>query len=312
MSASDIPYTRCPLDRAGNQRRDPAWVAARLLDRSTRFVPVWNNRNLVAANPAVRPHYLSGAQASMALELAEEVVFLGLGLGDDDGALFALDLSPLEHDEALQAVGGDGRFQDLREVGPLLGQGDGALLAFARGIVYWHGRHRYCARCGRPTEAKDAGHARVCTGTDCGASSFPRTDPAVIMLIHDGGAHCVLGRHARFPPGMHSTLAGFVEPGESLEEAVAREVAEEVGLQVPLSGVRYFASQPWPFPSSLMLGFHAQAEYLPLAVDEQELEGARWFHRDELLTSPEDERFRLPRSDSIARRLIQAWLDGIG
>jgi NAD+ diphosphatase len=310
MTAPEIPYTRCPLDRAGNQRRDPAWVAARLLEPGTLFAPVWNNRNLVRATPSLRPHYLSGAQASMALELAEEVVFLGLD--DDRRAVFALDLSPLEQDDAVQAVGGEGQFKDLREVGPLLGQGDGALLAFARGIVYWHGRHRFCARCGRPTEAKDAGHARVCTGPDCGASSFPRTDPAVIMLVHDGGARCVLGRHARFPPGMHSTLAGFVEPGESLEEAVAREVAEEVGLEVPLEGVRYFASQPWPFPSSLMLGFHARAEARPLVVDPEELEGARWFHRDELLQSPEDETFRMPRADSIARRLIQAWLDGHG
>jgi NAD+ diphosphatase len=132
------------------------------------------------------------------------------------------------------------------------------------------------------------------------------------MLVHDGSEHCVLGRHARFPPGMHSTLAGFVEPGESLEEAVAREVAEEVGLAVPLDGVRYFASQPWPFPSSLMLGFHARAEGRPLDVDPQELEGAHWFHRDQLLRSPEDETFRMPRADSIARRLIQAWLDGHG
>jgi NAD+ diphosphatase len=118
----------------------------------------------------------------------------------------------------------------------------------------------------------------------------------------------VLGRHARFPRGMHSTLAGFVEPGESLEEAVAREVKEEVGLSLPLDGIRYFASQPWPFPASLMLGFHATCEGLPLAVDETELVTARWFARDELLNAPEDETLALPRRDSIARKLIEAWL----
>jgi NAD+ diphosphatase len=130
------------------------------------------------------------------------------------------------------------------------------------------------------------------------------------MLVHDGGDHCVLGSHPRMPPGMHSTLAGFVEPGESLEEAVAREVAEEVGLTVEPTSVRYFASQPWPFPSSLMVGFHARAPYRPLTVDPVELSRARWFHRKEVLESPEDESFRIPRADSIAHELIRAWLEG--
>ena len=302
-----IPYTGCSLDRAAPWRSDPAWVAARLLDRQTRFVPVWNNRNLVTDADRPRPRFLMGEQASLALELADEVVLLGL---EDGAALFAIDLSPLEEQEAHQAVGGEGRFRDLREVGPNMRQGDGALMAYARAMVHWHGQHQYCPRCGQPSESKDAGFARVCRGRDCGKIQHPRTDPAVIMLVHDGGEHCVLGRHARFPPGMHSTLAGFVEPGECLEEAVAREVKEEVGIAVPLEGVRYFASQPWPFPASLMLGFHAACDCLPLTVDEAELVTARWFHRDELLNSPEDATLSLPRRDSIARRLIEAWLHG--
>lgn len=309
MPAANIAYTACALDRAAQLRGDPSWVAARLMDSSTWFVAVWRNRNHVADGDTdggePTPLFLQGGRASLALELAEEVVFLGLHQGR---AIFALDLSPLDSEEALSAVGNRGAFRDLREIGPRLRQDDGALLAYARGIVYWHGRHRYCGCCGHPSEASDAGHARVCSRCECRAQQFPRTDPAVIMLVHDGGARCVLGRHPRFPPGMHSTLAGFVEPGESLEEAVAREVAEEVGLRIRPDGVRYFASQPWPFPSSLMLGFHAYAAYAPLEVDPEELASARWYHRDELLESPENEDFRLPRRDSIARRLIQAWL----
>ncbi|MBK1695948.1 NAD(+) diphosphatase [Rhodovibrio salinarum] len=305
--AGPIPYTGCSLDRAAQMRSDPAWVAARLLDRQTRFVPVWNNRNLVSDPDRPQPCFLMGEQASLALELADEVVLLGL---QDGAAIFAIDLSPLEEVEAHQAVGDGATFRDLREVGPNMAQGDGALMAYARALVHWHGHHQYCPRCGQPNESKDAGFARICCGRQCGTTQFPRTDPAVIMLVHDGGEHCVLGRHARFPPGMHSTLAGFVEPGECLEEAVVREVKEEVGITVPLEGVRYFASQPWPFPASLMLGFHAACECLPLTVDEAELVGARWFHRDELLNAPGDETLSLPRKDSIARKLIEAWLHG--
>lgn len=305
MAAMRIPYSACELDRAAQLRGDPAWVAARLAEQTTRFAAVWRNRNHIVEAPDPAPALLHGAGASQALELAEEVVFLGL-LGEE--AVFALDLSPLDEEEALAAVGGRGGFRDLREIGPRLRQDDGALLAYARGIVYWHGRHRYCGRCGYPSEAAEAGHGRVCANPDCRSYHFPRTDPAVIMLVHDGADRCVLGRSPRFPPGMVSTLAGFVEPGESLEDAVAREVAEEVGLAVAPGDVRYFGSQPWPFPSSLMLGFHARAAYDSLTVDPDELEHARWFHRADVLNAREDDDFKLPRRDSIARRLIEAWL----
>ena len=220
----------------------------------------------------------------------------------------ALDVSALEEDEAERLTGADSRFRDLREVGPMLGRDEGAVLAYARGLVHWHRRHRFCGVCGRPTESTQAGHVLRCTNRDCGTSHFPRTDPAVIMLIHDGGERCVLGRQAIWPPGMHSTLAGFVEPGESLEEAVAREIYEEVGLKIPVEEVFYHSSQPWPFPSSIMLGFYARAEFAALETAEDELESAAWFTRDQLRRSPEDETFRLPRRDSIARRLVNDWL----
>jgi NAD+ diphosphatase len=148
---------------------------------------------------------------------------------------------------------------------------------------------------------------RICGNPACGRSHHPRTDPAVIMLVHDGD-HCLLGRQPSWPPGMHSTLAGFVEPGESLEDAVAREVSEEAGIRV--TGIRYHSSQPWPFPSSIMLGFYARAATTAIQVDGLELESAGWFHRDQLLNSPENEQFHLPRRDSISWRLIETWMRG--
>jgi NAD+ diphosphatase len=146
---------------------------------------------------------------------------------------------------------------------------------------------------------------RRCPNPACGATHFPRTDPAVIMLVVDG-ERCLLGRQSQWPPGMHSTLAGFVEPGESLERAVAREVREEAGIEI--DDVAYHSSQPWPFPSSLMLGFTARATTTELRVDTTELEAARWFEKDWLLAHEDDDAFRLPRRDSIARRLIEDWL----
>jgi len=194
----------------------------------------------------------------------------------------------------------------LRAIGPLLGRRDGALLAYARGMLTWHRRHRFCGVCGYATAVEDAGHLRVCQNADCRTNSFPRTDPAVIMLVHDGGDRAILGRQKIWPQGMHSVLAGFVEPGESLEDAVAREVLEEVG--VPVEDVTYHSSQPWPFPSSIMLGYWARAVSDDLDVNTFELESARWVTRQEMRASPEDATFRLPRRDSIARRLVEDWL----
>jgi NAD+ diphosphatase len=198
-------------------------------------------------------------------------------------------------------------FTDLRSVGAIMPRDDGALLAYARGLIHWHSRHRFCGVCGHPTVSEQAGHQRRCANPVCGAVHFPRTDPAVIMLIHDGD-RIILGRQAQWPPGMNSVLAGFVEPGESLEEAVAREVMEEVGIAV--TEVRYRSSQPWPFPSSIMLGFTARALTADIRLSPDEIETARWYSRDELRRSPENESFRLPRRDSIARRLVDDWLAG--
>lgn len=300
-------YASGGLDRLDGRRRDSAWISQRLVDPQTRFVAVWRARNLIVAEPSAsgepRPVWLGAEQVAALLPRAGELAFLGMR---DTASFVAIDLSTLEEGELAPLEEGATAFRDLREVGPLLTQADGSVLAYARGLMHWHYNHRFCGQCGSPTESTNGGHLRVCQKRDCGRSHFPRTDPAVIMLIHDGGDRCVLGRQKNWPPGMHSTLAGFVEPGESLEEAVARETKEEVGL--PLTEVVYHSSQPWPFPASLMVGFHGEATATAMAVNTDELESAAWFSRAELADSPEDERFRLPRRDSIARRLIEDWL----
>jgi NAD+ diphosphatase len=287
------------LDRVSHLRKDETWITERLSDASSRFVPVWRGQNLIASGSDAEPRavFLSPQEAA----LADAVLLCVL----EGCAYFAVDLSAI--DTPTEAIGADpsAQFLDLRRVGPLLPRVEGAMLAYARGLAYWHSRHHFCGVCGSPTRTEEAGHVRHCTNPGCDATHFPRTDPAVIMLVHDG-ERCLLGRQKAWPQGMHSTLAGFVEPGESLEEAVAREVYEET--KVTLDEVTYHSSQPWPFPASLMLGFHARARTTDIEVDHSELEDARWYEKSWLLTHKDDDDFRLPRRDSIARRLLEDWL----
>jgi len=313
MAPPDIPpdilgnfYSGVGLDRADALRRDETWVAAQRADPESRVVLVWRNHSLIRRAENVDAVWLRIAEAPVLQSVLPgsnaEPVFLGR---DGETAVFAVDLSDLAEAEARVLAAEHGVFEDLRTVGPLMARRDGAILAYARGLLYWHQRHRFCGVCGSATVSAHAGHVRSCTNADCGSQHFPRTDPAVIMLVHDGD-RCVLGRQKIWPPGMHSTLAGFVEPGETLEEAVAREVYEEVGLAV--SDVTYESSQPWPFPASIMLGFRAACAHGPMRFATDEIESAAWFTRAELMASPEDESFRLPRRDSIARRLIEDWI----
>ena len=291
-------YADIDIDRAGRLRRDDGWIRKRLTDPESRIVPVWRSRSLVVEGEMPQPVLLAAAEALLGDR--GPTVFLGLV---DEMAHFAIDVS----DRDSPPFGDRGEFLDLRRVGPRMNAAGSGILAYARAMMTWHRRHRFCGVCGAPTEIRDAGHVRQCSNMDCRGLSFPRTDPAVIMLVHDGGDRVVLGRKANMPPGQHSILAGFVEPGESLEDAVAREVYEEVGLE--LTEIDYHSSQPWPFPANIMLGFTARATTFDLDVDYDELEdGARWFTRDELVDSPEDETFRMPRKDSIARRILDEWL----
>jgi NAD+ diphosphatase len=296
----DVWYTRSPLDRVSNRREDTGWIEAVRRAEATCIVPVWRSENLMQAE-AARALMPTLSQAGDLLEIGRFPSVLGVR---DDIAYIAVDLSHIEDPYDHPFIGEHGAFEDLRKVGSMLAREEGAILAHARGLMTWHLRHGFCGVCGSPTESSHAGHQRNCP--NCKASHFPRTDPAVIMLVVKDDM-CLLGRTHNFRPGMYSTLAGFVEPGESLEEAVAREVYEETGIRV--REARYLGSQPWPFPSSLMLGFHAVAETSEIHIDPKELEDARWVHRFQL-ENPRELGITLPRPDSIASKLIQAWMNG--
>jgi NAD+ diphosphatase len=303
-----IAYSGCTLDRATHLRADAFWLAERLRAPSTRIVPVWRNRSLIAAGNRPRLLALTEGLAEATISLAHEVVFLGL---DEDGsAWFACDLSH-QGEEQLPAIGDEAGFQDLGRAVTALAADEAALLAYARALAYWHRRHRFCGVCGSSTMARHGGHMRLCTDPACEAQHFPRTDPVVIMLVtrsHGGSSECLLARQRHWMPGLVSALAGFVEPGETLEEAVRREVREEAGLDV--EAIHYRASQPWPFPSSLMLGFRAETRNgAELRIDGDELEDARWFGRTEV-AEIRSLGLRLPFRGTIARALIEAWLVG--
>ncbi len=301
MSRNNV-FAGGELDRAAPRRSDETWVAALRANPESRYVALWRGLCLIDGDAAPRAVYLSRETIDRVVPDGAILALLGL---DNDIATFAVDLSDLEDDPAQGALASFGEFRDLRDFGGLMVAPEASLMAQARGLIYWHQRHRFCGVCGSPADIRDAGHLRRCGNRSCGAEHFPRTDPAVIMLVADGD-RCLMGRQAQWPEGLYSTLAGFVEPGESLEEAVAREVWEEAGISV--CDVRYHSSQPWPFPSSLMLGFHATATSTEISLNRDELDDARWFHR-EALRNP-GEAIRLPRPTSISRRLVEDWLEG--
>lgn len=265
---------------------------------STILVPVWRDKNFVRLGSEPRATLPTVAEASELIDAAGELVWLGK-LGERD--CFALDLSDLAEPMTHPALVGLGEPSDLRLSGGLLSPEEAEVLAYARGMMNWHRRHRFCGSCGLPTRPKEGGHVRECEAEDL--KHFPRTDPAIMVLVTHGD-RCVLARQHGWPQGMMAAIAGFVEPGESIEDAARREVGEELGLEV--EDLRYFRSQPWPFPSSLMLGFAARATTTEIVRDESELEDAQWFSKTEL-RNPRG--FFIPPPYSLAHHLIAAFLD---
>lgn len=271
-----------------------------LLQRvDTRIVPVWRDLNLVAEGDPMTAVWLGPRE--LAPGARDLLVFLGVSDGE---ACFAMNLP--DEDPRVPELEERGRFVELRSVGPMMEDRDASVLAYARGMFYWHRRHAFCGACGSRTISVQGGHVRRCTGEDCGIHHFPRTDPAIIVLVHCGH-RCLLGRKPEWPEGRYSTIAGFVEPGEAIEQAVVREVREETGIDV--SEVCYHSSQPWPFPASVMLGFHALADDTRMIeLVDGELEDARWFDRSEVgLALDRTGPLRLPPAFSISRRLISDW-----
>jgi NAD+ diphosphatase len=286
------------LDRVAHLRQDPAWFAAALADQRSRAIPVWNSRSLIAEGESPRAAYMELARIPPERRNSAELILLGR-FGDTN--YFAYEV---ESDEAPAMLPGT-RFEDLRLISALLPIDDAGLLGYARALISWRRRHRFCGACGFKTESAKSGHVLVCTNPACRQEGFPRIDPAIIVLVSDG-ERALLGRQASWPIGRYSTIAGFVEPGESLEDAVAREVFEETGIQV--DAIEYHSSQPWPFPASLMLGFYAHALTTEVRLQDQELEDARWFTRADLASNGT----LLPPRQSISYRLIEHWFDAGG
>ncbi|MFG3438948.1 NAD(+) diphosphatase [Nonomuraea sp. NPDC047897] len=302
---------RGTIDRSAALRADAAWLEDAWAAPTTRVLVIHDGQTLVRrVGDEVRAELSTPAEAPPG-----ERYLLGV---EGDVAYFAV-AAPLS-EPAAPGVGGrvtvpmslrdapDGApvTAGLRQVGGLLGDRDAGLLVYAVALEAWHATHEFCPRCGARTEVRAGGHIRVCP-VDA-SQHFPRVDPAVIMLVRDENDRCLLARGPQWPQGRMSILAGFVEPGESLEHAVVREVAEEVGIAVV--GPRYLGSQPWPFPRSLMLGFFADAVTTTITPDADEIAEARWFSRDDLAAALACGDVRLPPPVSIARRLIETWYGG--
>jgi NAD+ diphosphatase len=313
---SRIRYAGGRLDRVSKLREDDDWVSAAFVSDAAVAVLMCNDRNLVAngEHREDTPHAALVPFSAVRDRLAADRltwVFLGL---DGEVPVFAVDL-PAAAVEQIPEIAAAGEFVDLRRVGAVMPAVDASLMSWARALLAWHRRHHFCSVCGTSAESMRAGHVRRCCNPECRAEVFPRTDPVVIMVVerpatHERPARCLLGRHARLPRGAYSLLAGFVEQGESLEEAVVREVSEETGVKV--RDVVYQGSQPWPFPYSMMIGFRARAEGEDIALDSDELEDAQWFTAAEISAFGEwdddSATFRRPRRDSIARVLLDEWV----
>lgn len=280
------------VDRSGERRKDRDWLERAARSEASRFVPIWGDQCLASGDP---PY-------ACLLKRGDIEAYV------DDNALIFLG-NFRDHPAFAVAVGGDeaplaefGSFASLRFLGTVLPADEANLVAHARALVLWHASQVFCGVCGSPARPEAGGNSRVCTDERCGQQIFPRVDPAIIVLVAHG-ERCLLGRQASWPEGRYSTIAGFVEPGESLEDAVRREVYEETNIRV--DKVSYHSSQPWPFPSSLMLGFVAEATSTDINLNDGELDDARWFTRADLRSGFP----KLPFRISIARRLVDHWLD---
>lgn len=304
-----IPFSGNPLNRASEKRTDSSWVQAKRVDPSSLIFPMWRLEPFLLGSEKSKPPFELGLVRPEVAEplAAPEAICIFLGL-DGDRAIFALDISHLEHPTEAGPLAGLGRFLEARTAGSMVSMRDAALIAQAKAMIDWHQRHGFCPRCGAPTKLMDAGYRRLCD--KCNSEHFPRVDPVVIMLATEGDA-CLIGRGKLFPAGMFSALAGFIEPGETIEEAVRRELMEEASVKV--GDVTYYATQPWPFPSSLMIGCFAKAENRDVKPDETELAEVRWIERRTaraLIEGKQVDGLRVPPPIAIAHHLIKTWAFG--
>ena len=320
---NELTFCKMPLDRASTLRKNQSWLEQKLAATESCFYFYWrgkylylDERLLVYSKASTPDLTLDSSNSSIFNQAISDnrVTFLGT---EQDAAYFVCDLSFLTDVEmkqwldklAIQRL----KFIDFRSTLTLLSQHQGAILSYAKALIHWQKSASFCGHCGEKTELMDGGHRLVCQNTRCQKEHFPRTDPAVIMLVEhqpkSGPAVCLLAEHHRIPEKVFSTLAGFVDPGESLQEAVAREVFEEAGVKT--TDIEFIDSQPWPFPHSLMIGFIARAQNTELCLEEEELRSADWFTAQELVNfgewGDESDGPKLPRKESISRLLIDLW-----
>jgi NAD+ diphosphatase len=304
LDAFQNTFAGNPLDRASDKRTNLDWLAGQLASPESLGLAIWNGRPLVepGKDGQLQIAYLPAKLVADLAQGDERLLFMGLW---KDTAVFAVDLEGAAN-PADGPLEGMGKFEDLRGVALKLPASEAAIVATAKQMFEWRRRHRHCANCGEPTEAVDGGWKRRCAA--CEVEHFPRTDPVVIMLPYHGD-RCMLGRQEAWPKGMFSALAGFLEPGETIEEACARELNEEAGLHAVR--VRYHSTQPWPYPSSLMIGLIAEVEDEEGAPDQTELSEVRWFTRDEArqLIAGQIEGTFAPQRMAIAHQLIKAWVE---
>jgi NAD+ diphosphatase len=333
-----LTYANMPLDRCSNQRKNKRWLTSEFNHQKTLFCVINDGMSLFSHDNTFTPLYLNKSQLdSLSID---SCVYLGKGYLDKSAespkstnvsSLFTVDFQKLRFSTQEQ-LHNLGQWNNLREATPHLTIIDASIQALAKALVYWHTTHQYCSKCGNASRSVDSGHARRCT--ECRNMTFPRTDPAVIMLVEhmfpDGIARCLLGRQASWKTGMYSTLAGFVDPGETLEEAVIREVAEETAVVV--ENPQYITSQPWPFPASVMLGFTAVAISTTIDISKDDIDDCQWFSREQLAkfyagthtpkktdktlethveksvdAKNEKHEYRIGSGDSISSYLITAW-----
>jgi len=299
-------YSGNPVDRGEKERRDDQWIADKSKDSSSKFLPLLDLNVLVTDGGDDGLGWVGAADLER-LEVDADPMFLGSLDGD---AHFVVDISDQEKAVAELSEGNGFRFVDARSVTEILSGPDSGIVAQARAQINWHNRNGFCSICGNETLVKRGGQVRLCS--NCEVETYPRTDPVVIVVVSDGD-RCLLGQSRRgrlARTNTYSALAGFVDQGESIEEAVAREVMEEAGIQV--GQVRYHSSQPWPFPSSLMIGCHADAATTEINFDDDEMNDVKWFTRDEVVLALEgrSETLAVPQPIAIAHHLIRAWING--
>lgn len=311
-------FSNNPLDRVSDLRSDPQWVSDTMLKDHAIVTPFWRGKPFVSKIKNLTSGHSDVNQASPAwfpfdffkkrvLEQCE-IIFLGLLNEPKDMAFFSIDISEISNPEEELGLKELGSFEDLMLLAPqAIDAGELAMLGQAKGIFEWNNSHKFCSKCGEKSEMHEAGYKRICN--NCSTEHFPRTDPVVIMLAKFENT-AFLGRQKRFPPGMYSALAGFIEHGESIEEAVARELKEEAGITI--LDAKYHSSQPWPFPNSLMIGCIADAESNQFKLDEVELDEGRWFNREELkdaLNGGSKTDFFVPPPMAIAHHLVKAFVE---